>query len=84
MLPVLFHNTAICKFRPKKNCISTLRETKAVLVDVYEVSVFKDYYGVLSRALIEFRSRTDQNYSFYNFSLYQSKVRNEKMPQSTL
>ena len=83
MLPVLFHNTAICKFRPKKT-VSALYGKKTVLVDVYEVSVFKDYYGVLSRALIEFRSRTDQNYSFYNFSLYQSKVRNEKMPQSTL
>ena len=70
MLQVLFHNAAICKLTPRKSVPALYGKQKQfLLVDVYEVSVFKDYYGVLS--LIEFRSRTDQNSKFF---LHQSKV----------
>ena len=64
MLQVLFHNAAICKLTPRKSVPALYGKQKQfLLVDVYEFSVFKDYYGVLS--LIEFRSRTDQNSTIF-------------------
>ena len=55
MLQVLFHNAAICKLTPRKSVPALYGTQKQfLLVDAYEVSVFKNYYGVLS--LIESRS----------------------------
>ena len=55
MLQVLFRNAAICKLTPRKSVPALYGTQKQfLLVDIYEDSVFKNYYGVLS--LIESRS----------------------------